>query len=268
MTSALITYLAAALYTLSGIALALRLFSRDAAYTPSRSVSLALGIGGVLLHTISLYGALFTTHGVDLSFFNAASSSAWVIVLLVLVSSLNKPVENLGILLFPVTAAVLIIGGDSNSQHILSLAEGWALPTHVLISLLAYSLLAIAAVQAILLAIQDRQLHRHHPGGFVRVLPPLQTMESLLFEMIGAGFLLLTVSLATGFIFLDDMFAQKVAHKTVLSIIAWVSFGILLWGRFQFGWRGRTAIKWTLAGFGLLMLAYFGSKAVLEFILA
>ncbi len=92
-------------------------------------------------------------------------------------------------------------------------------------------------------------------------------MESLLFQMITAGFVLLGVALITGFIYLDDIFAQHQVHKTVLSITAWVIFAVLLWGRLQFGWRGRTAIRWTLGGFVFLMLAYFGSKLVLEIVL-
>jgi len=123
-------------------------------------------------------------------------------------------------------------------------------------------------VQAVLLAIQDHQLHNRHPGGFVRSLPPLQTMEVLLFEMIGAGFLLLTLALISGIVYLDNMFAQHLAHKTILSIAAWLVFGTLLWGRFRYGWRGRTALIWTLSGFVVLMLAYFGSKAVIELILS
>jgi ABC-type uncharacterized transport system permease subunit len=92
-------------------------------------------------------------------------------------------------------------------------------------------------------------------------------MESLLFEMIALGFALLTLALGTGFMFLEDMFAQHLAHKTLLSVLAWSVFGVLLWGRFRFGWRGRTALRWTLVGFVVLMLAYFGSKFVLELIL-
>jgi ABC-type uncharacterized transport system permease subunit len=92
-------------------------------------------------------------------------------------------------------------------------------------------------------------------------------MESLLFQMIGLGFALLSVTLATGFIYLEDMFAQRVAHKTVLSIAAWIIFAILLWGRLQFGWRGRIAIRWTLGGFVALLLAFLGSKLVLEVLL-
>ena len=92
-------------------------------------------------------------------------------------------------------------------------------------------------------------------------------MEKLLFELIWIGFILLTLSVASGFIFLDDMFAQHLVHKTILSIIAWCIFAILLYGRHAQGWRGTTAIKLTIAGFVVLMLAYFGSKFVLEIIL-
>ena len=119
----------------------------------------------------------------------------------------------------------------------------------------------------ILLAIQDRHLHNRQPGGFIRALPPLQVMEALLFQMIGVGYVLLTLALLTGILFLEDIFAQHLVHKTVLSIIAWLVFGILLWGRWHFGWRGRVAIRWTIGGFIFLMLAYFGSKFVLELIL-
>ena len=92
-------------------------------------------------------------------------------------------------------------------------------------------------------------------------------MESLLFQMIATGFALLTLALVTGFLFLEDIFAQHLVHKTTLSIIAWFVFGILLWGRWRFGWRGQTALRWTIGGFIFLMLAYFGSKFVLELVL-
>ena len=92
-------------------------------------------------------------------------------------------------------------------------------------------------------------------------------MEQLLFQLIGTGFVLLSAGLLTGIVFLEDVFAQHLVHKTVLSIAAWSIFGILLWGRWRFGWRGRKAIRWTLSGFGVLILAYFGSKLVLELIL-
>ena len=138
---------------------------------------------------------------------------------------------------------------------------------HILTSLLAYSILGLAALQSILLAIQDFHLRNRSPGGFIRALPPLQTMESLLFQMIGVGFVLLSLALLSGILFLEDIFAQHLVHKSTLSIAAWVVFALLLWGRWRFGWRSRVAIRWTLWGYVFLMLAYFGSKFVLELVL-
>src|SRR5690606_16926916 len=142
-----------------------------------------------------------------------------------------------------------------------------ALLVHVLLSILAYGILTIAAFQAALLAVQNNQLKHRNPVRFNRTFPPLQTMEDLLFQFLLCGEVLLTLALISGFVFLDNMFAQNVAHKTLLSCLAWVVFGILLWGRHFRGWRGNYAIRWTLGGFLLLMLAFFGSKMVSEFIL-
>jgi ABC-type uncharacterized transport system permease subunit len=143
----------------------------------------------------------------------------------------------------------------------------WAMSTHILSSIIAFSLLNIAALQAILLALQNQQLKSHPPKRFIQSLPPLQTMESLLFQMLATGIVFLTVSLTSGFIFIENLFAQHLVHKTVLSILAWIIFTGLLIGRSRYGWRGQTAIQWTLIGFILLLLAYFGSKLVLELIL-
>jgi ABC-type uncharacterized transport system permease subunit len=101
----------------------------------------------------------------------------------------------------------------------------------------------------------------------VQSLPPLNTMERVLFELIWAGMALLSVSIISGLIFIDNMFAQHLAHKTVLSFVAWGVLAVLLTGRYRFGWRGMRAVKWTLWGCGFLPLAYFGSKFVLEILL-
>ena len=114
---------------------------------------------------------------------------------------------------------------------------------------------------------QDNHLRNKRPGGFIRALPPMQTMESLLFQLIGLGLAILTLSLVSGVFYLEDMFAQHLVHKTILSMTAWVVFATLLWGRWKFGWRGRIAIRWTLSGFFVLLLAYVGSKWVLEIML-
>jgi len=142
-----------------------------------------------------------------------------------------------------------------------------AMNTHILSSIIAFCLLTIAAFQALLLAIQNKQLKSPKPGQLMLSFPPLQAMESLLFQMISAGVLFLSVSLISGFIFIDDLFAQHLVHKTILSLLAWLTFSALLIGRKLYGWRGKTAVRWTLYGFLALLLAYFGSKFVLEIIL-
>jgi len=267
MSHTLISAVAIFLYLTCGSLIALRLFRRDRPGLPGRIPTLTIGFAGLFLHTWLIYDAIFSQPGLNLAFFNALALTAWTVVALLLVSSLTKLVENLGILILPIAALTLFLEIRYPSQGFLRESAGWPIKIHVLLSMLAYSLLTLASVQAILLAVQYHHLHSRQPVGFLRTLPPLQTMESLLFEMIGAGFILLTLALASGFAFLEDMFAQHLVHKTVLSTLGWLVFGALLLGRLRYGWRGRTAIIWTLSGFVILMLAYFGSKAVLELIL-
>jgi ABC-type uncharacterized transport system permease subunit len=205
--------------------------------------------------------------GVNFSFFSTGSLIAMIVALLLLIAALNKPVEKLGIAIFPIAAGMLALELNFTDKTQALSSYNWAMSTHILTSIIAFSLLNIAALQAILLAIQDQQLKSHPPKRFIQSLPPLQTMESLLFQMLGTGIVFLTISLISGFLFIEDLFAQHLVHKTVLSILAWIIFTGLLIGRSRYGWRGQTAIQWTLIGFVLLLLAYFGSKLVLELIL-
>jgi ABC-type uncharacterized transport system permease subunit len=94
-------------------------------------------------------------------------------------------------------------------------------------------------------------------------------MERLLFRVILAGFVFLTLTLATGIVFSETLFGQamKFNHKTLFAVISWLIFAALLTGRHLYGWRGRTALRWTVAGFVALLLAYVGSRFVLEVIL-
>ena len=101
----------------------------------------------------------------------------------------------------------------------------------------------------------------------LRYLPSLQTMESLLFELLWAGLVFLSLSILSGFIFFEQM-SRGLIHHTSITLIAWVVFSILLWGRYRMGWRGATASRWTLSGFALLLVGYFGSKLVMEIFLA
>jgi ABC-type uncharacterized transport system permease subunit len=232
-----------------------------------RKQVLMLGSLGVMLHGISWFAQLSGNNGINFSFFNVGSLISLVIGIMILLSALKKPLENLFLGIFPMAACLLAInlyvGTDSQSQPI----NDSGLVVHVIFSIMAYSLLTIAAFQAILLMIQDYQLKHKQMTGIVRILPPLQTMNRLLFEMLGAGTLLLTIAIASGFIFLDDIFAQHLAHKTIFTLMAWITFAALQLGHWRFGWRGNVASKWTLVGTGFLILAYFGSKLVLEVIL-
>ena len=139
----------------------------------------------------------------------------------------------------------------------------------MLLSILAYSVITIAALQALLLAYQNSRLKHHHPGGLLSKLPPLQDMEALLFELLWAGQGILSVAIVAGFVFFDNIWGVNgVIHKTFFSLLAWVVFAILLWGRSQLGWRGVTAIRFTLSGFVLLILGFYGSKFALQVLIS
>ncbi|VAW54020.1 Inner membrane protein YpjD [hydrothermal vent metagenome] len=265
--AALIPLIAFTLYLFSTLGLILRL--KGNAFFNQKPIAYLLlpGFSAVVLHAHILYKSLFGLSGFQFGFFDASSSVAMVIGLLVLLMSIKRRTEILAIVMLPISAITLLIQSFYSSTYMLPYDAPQGLKIHVLVSIIAYSLLGLAACMSILLSLQNKMLHNHHPGGLMKKLPPLQVMEKLLFDFILAGFLGLTLALLSGFIFLEDLFAQHLVHKTILSIIAWLVFATLLIGRFTIGWRGRTAIRWTLSGFVSLMLAYFGSKFVFEFII-
>lgn len=231
-----------------------------------RARVLAAGISAWLLHTFATFQLLISGQGTNLSIFNAGSLVASTVTFILLLSNLRQKLDNLFIGVFPMAALTLIAAAWlPNINEARPYTSG--VLSHILLSLIAYSILTLAAFQAVLVSRQEKALKQHQARGLLNSLPPLQVMERLLFDMILAGFLLLTLSLISGFIFTKDLFAQHLAHKTLLSITSWGVFAILLGGHWLLGWRSRTALRWTLAGFILLMLAFFGSKVVLELII-
>lgn len=231
-----------------------------------RNLIRALGFGAFIAHCYAVYRVLHHPGGIDLGTFQVGSLIAWVVVGILLLSSLRQKLDNLFIGAFPmaaITAALAALGPDTGHSRFYS----GGLVVHILLALLAYSIFTLAALQALLLSRQINALKTHHNRGLLHSLPPLQIMERLLFEMLWCGFVLLSVSLITGFFFVEDLFAQHLAHKTVLSIAAWLLYAALLAGRAFLGWRSHTAVRWTLGGFLLLMLAFFGSKIVVEILL-
>lgn len=234
---------------------------------PSKPLLTLLGLLALFFHGGSLFIQMHNTAGLSLDFFNAASLIAYEVILLTLLACYRIPVENLLLLLFPLGGLTVLLAQFVPSGTVQPIDEEPGILAHILLSIMAYGLLTIAVFQALLLSLQDHQLKHKHPTGLIKNFPPLQTMESLLFGFLWAGWGLLSLSLLSGWLFVDNLFAQHLAHKTILSCFAWGVFGLLLWGRYRLGWRGHKALRWTLAGFCLLMLAYFGSKLVREFIL-
>lgn len=252
-------------YLLASGLLAWPLFdSRAAAPVKVARPALVIATLAVLAHAAWLLAA--HRGALDLHFFAALSLVACVVSALTLVVNLTRPVVALGVIVFPLSALLLLVDSFF-APSTMPITMDWHIKLHVTVALLAFSVLSIAAAMAILLAIQEKALRHRHIGPWLSALPPLTLTESLLFRLIGAGFALLTIALLTGILFVNNLFGQHLVHKTVLSIIAWLVFGALLYGRWRHGWRGRSAVNLTLIGMSVLVLAFFGSKFVLEVIL-
>ena len=254
--------LASVLYCLS----AFLIFKQLGNVTQSRWIPLAPALLAMGLHAITLNQLIYQPSGLNLGFFNAFSLISWLVSIQILLCCIFRRIESLGIAVFPMSGLAIIFTLVNLTEAQIIRGDS-AIQGHIMVSVVAYSLIMLGAIQAGLLAYQDYSIRTHNPGGFIRFLPPMHDMETLLFQFLSFGFICLSAALMTGFIFLEDIFAQHLVHKTVLSIVAWFILAILLLGRFQFGWRGKTAIRWSISAFAFLMLAYFGSKLVLEIIL-
>ncbi|MCB1615016.1 MAG: cytochrome c biogenesis protein CcsA [Pseudomonadales bacterium] len=229
-------------------------------------VLIAVSFVAINLHAISVALLIHPHEGINLGFFQVSSLIFWVICLLLWISNFRLPVGNLNIIIYPLSALSIANSLAFTSEHNLTVTI--EISMHILVSLLAYSLLTVACIQAFALGVQDKMLRNKHFQGFMRVIPPLQTMEKLLFQILWAGMVLLTLSIVSGFLFFDNMAEQHLAHKMFFSCVAWLIYAILLWGHHRHGWRGKKAIRWATGGFIALMLAYFGSKFVLELLLS
>lgn len=227
-----------------------------------------LVLAAVLAHAVGLSLQVMYGGVLRIGISEALSLFAWQSAALLWAFSFREPLRVLGLAVYPLAAALALFAAALPSAPSNHMLDDWKASVHVLVSMLSAGLLTLAAVQTLALALQDRLLHRHDFGPLLARLPPLQTMERLLFQLVAVGFALLSLTLLTGLWFVRDWLSQHLAHKTVLSITAWVIFGVLLWGRARHGWRGRTAIRWALSGYATLLLAYFGSKLVLEQILS
>ena len=202
----------------------------------------------------------------DLHFFAALSLVGLGMAILTTLYGASGRMGALGVVVFPIAAASLLAYGTRG--HSAPTTLDWRLQLHAWCALLAYATLAIAALLAIMLWLQERALRRREFHSWLRALPPLVELESLLIRTIAVGFALLSATLLTGVLFVENLLAQHLLHKTVLSALSWLAFGALLLGRWRYGWRGAVAVRWTLIAMSLLVLAFFGSKFVLELLLA
>ncbi|MDQ3287976.1 MAG: cytochrome c biogenesis protein CcsA [Pseudomonadota bacterium] len=226
---------------------------------------LAPAIGAAVLHASVHLLASRGAGGADLHFFAALSLVGLGMALLTTAVGASGRMAALGVVVFPLAAVTLL--GYRLYGHVPALNLDWRLLLHAWLALLAYATLAIAALLAIMSWLQERALRQRQFHAWLRALPPLVELETLLFRTVAVGFILLSAALLTGVLFVEDLLAQHLVHKTVLSALSWLAFAALLIGRWRLGWRGSVAVRWTLVAMAFLLLAVFGSKFVLELVL-
>jgi ABC-type uncharacterized transport system permease subunit len=268
---------AAALYLLTAWAL---WPSADAGGPSARPTAAAAGWllpAALLLHAWLGWREIATAEGLDLSLLNALSVVGCLTAAVAWASGLLRTLPAIGTVVLPVAAAAALLPGILPSMlptifargHLFAYAGESLAATHVAVALVSYSLFLVAALQALVLMGLEKRLHRRLPDPGAAGLPPLLTLERFLFRLVAAGFALLTLTLASGMLFSEQIFGKPVTftHKPVFSVLGWLTFGALLWGRWRYGWRGRTALRWIIAGTVFVFLAYLGSKFVLEVVL-
>jgi len=241
----------------------------DTLVKQSTRVAHALVVVPLLMHAALLSETMFRSDGLYLGVGNAVSLIIALAVLIYWIASFFHRLEALNAMVLPAAAVLSWLPLLFAATRPLENTELLVFKAHLLIAMLAYSLFTIASLHVLLMALLERHLHSHNVPSFVQALPPLLTMESVLFKIIGSGFVFLTLTLATGVLFSEELFGKPLTftHKTVFGFMSWFIFGALLLGRTFYGWRGRVAVRWTLAGFMALVLAYIGSRFVVEIVL-
>ena len=229
------------------------------------------------LHGWLLHAALFAGE-LRFGFAHALSAMLWLAVLLCWIENLFLRIAAI----YPIALAAAAVCAPLTAFFAGRASAGAISPAfslHLLFGMLAYSLFMVATMHAVLISMLDRQLHGHRPGPHppsgallddpMQGLPPLLSLERVVFQLTGAAFLVLTLTIAVGIAYSESIFgrAMRFDHKTVFVVLSWLTFGLLLAGRRLYGWRGRAAWRWTFAGFALLLLAYPGSRFVMEVLL-
>ncbi|TKC90945.1 inner membrane protein YpjD [Trinickia terrae] len=240
----------------------------------------ALLFVALLVHGLLLHMTIFPQNAMVFGFAFALSAMFWLGAGIYWIESFFFPLDGLRLLVLPLACVASLLPLAFGGVRVLSYAAAPMFKLHFLIANVAYGLFAIAALHAVLMLFAERRLHamrgaarRGNGDGWLSswldTLPPLLTLEKLLFRLISAGFVLLTLTLLSGILFSEQLVdrAIKLDHKTVFAILSWLMFGALLTARKVSGWRGRAALRWVLASFVALLLAYVGSRFVFEVLL-
>lgn len=223
---------------------------------------------GLILHLLTLSHEMLTPWGINYDVFNLVSFTSAFVLFLGMIFSIYRPVLVLNLLSTPIAMLGLIIGLSFDTSYHVIRQQSIGIDLHIFLSLLAYAVLFVAAIHSILLWFQSRELKKKQKKRlWVTLLPSLQTMQSLLFDLTLIGFGLLTIALGFGFFTIQDFFGQHLAHKTAFSILSWFIYGALLFGHWKFGWQGNKSIQMTLTAFVILAIGFIGSKFVLEILL-
>jgi len=229
-----------------------------------------------LLHGGALWTDMLTVDMLRIGFAVMLSATLWISVAAYWLENRNFTLDGLRIMVLPCAALAVVLPALFPGSVVSLEGRSSLFAWHIAVSILAYSTLTIAAFHAVLMALQESRLHARPGtahGGWLSAaldrLPALLTMEKLLFRLIGFGFVLLTLTVLSGVLFSEQLFGTpfKWDHKNIFSMLSWALFGLLLAGRKWRGWRGRTALSFTLVGFATLLLAYVGSRFVLEVVL-
>ena len=245
---------------------ATRILRSSNANEPSFSLISPVGLMGfmaVICHGLTIYSDAITDVGLNLDVFTTASIVAWLISFLVLCGGKRPPIASLSLVVFPFSSLVVGVSLAFSAEHLV--VEEVNVRLHIALSLLAYSLFSVAAIQATYIAIAEYKLKNHRP--IMKLLPPLTVMEELLFQLTTIAFVLLTIGLVIGYAEVNNIMEQHLSHKIVFSIMAWLIFLLLLAGRYLRGWRGKKATYLVIGGFVCLAIGFLGSKFVLEIIL-
>jgi ABC-type uncharacterized transport system permease subunit len=250
------------LYLSSGLAFAASRFPRlEQSSSMLRSIAFLLSITGVIWHCFVLLTAILSGGGIALTIGNTASFIGLQLGLIAILGAIDPSLRGLagGLLILSGFGAIFTSVSMGNPAVI-----AWQMQAHVLISLFAYGLLTAGAIVAVYALVQDSRLRAGRLTAINHLFAPLETNERLLYGIAASGLVFLVLGILSGLMFVDNIFAQHLVHKSALSIVAVLLFSLLLAGRHFAGWRGRHAVYLYLWGFFMLGLAYFGSRFVLE----